>query len=103
MKCKHGFDRCGICHADGSWWEKFDSSDRPAGCPELLKKDREWRDYPIGTKAHAYNGGAWLKTERGWTWNGHTMFPGRTFQTPGADALGACVELPANTEVSSDE
>ena len=60
----------------------------------LLKRDREWRDYPVGTKAHAYNGGAWLKTVRGWQWNGHTRSPGSTFPTPGADAIGACVELP---------
>lgn len=61
---------------------------------EYAKKDRDWRDYPIGTKAHACNGGAWLKTARGWTWNGHTRSPGSTFPTPGADAFGACIELP---------
>jgi hypothetical protein len=61
---------------------------------ELLRQDRDWRDYPLGTKAHAYNGGAWLRTERGWTWNGHTRAPGSTFPTPGADAFGKCVELP---------
>jgi len=66
--------------------------------PIRLKKDREWRDYPLGTKAHAHNGGAWLKTERGWTWNGHTRCPGSTFPTPGADAFGVCIELPTNVE-----
>ncbi len=66
----------------------------------LKKRDREWRDYPIGTKAHAYNGGAWLRTERGWQWNGHTDWPGGTFPTPGGDAIGYCVELPHNAEVS---
>lgn len=66
---------------------------------QLLWKDRDWRDYPVGTKAHAYRGGAWLKTERGWKWNGHTQCPGSTFPTPGADAFGACVELPANGQL----
>lgn len=61
-----------------------------------IRRDRDWRDYPIGTKAHAYNGGAWLKTERGWTWNGHTRFPGSTFPTPGADAFGVCIPARAD-------
>ena len=61
---------------------------------DLIEHDRDWRDYPIGTKAHAYNGGAWLRTERAWTWNGHTRSPGSTFPTPGADAFGKCIELP---------
>lgn len=64
---------------------------------DLKKRDREWRGYPLGTKAHAFNGGAWLRTERGWQWNGHSSNPGSTFQTPGADAFGYCVELPHNT------
>lgn len=62
----------------------------------MKKRDREWRDYPVGTKAHAFHGGAWLRTERGWQWNGHTCSPGSTFPTPGADACGYCVELPHN-------
>ena len=62
----------------------------------LARKDRDWRDYQVGTKAHAYTGGAWLRTERGWQWNGHTDWPGGTFPTPGADAIGECVELPHN-------
>ena len=30
------------------------------------KKDRKWNEYPIGTKAHAFNGGYWIRNERGW-------------------------------------
>lgn len=55
----------------------------------LLVKDRDWRDYPLGTKAHAYNGGYWVRVVNGWKW-----FSGSTFPTPGADAIGKCVELP---------
>jgi hypothetical protein len=54
-----------------------------------IKKDRDWRDYPIGTKAHAFDGGHWIRVERGWKW-----FNGSTFPTPGADAIGDCIELP---------
>jgi len=50
-------------------------------------KDRPWKDYPIGTKAHALMGGWWTKTERGWQWGS-----GATFPTPGADATS--VTLP---------
>lgn len=61
----------------------------------LLRKDREWSAYPIGTKAHAYNGGCWVKNERGWKWNGHLAWSnGGTYPQPGPDACGACVELP---------
>lgn len=60
----------------------------------MIKRDKDWRAYPIGTKAHAYNGGAWLRTDRGWQWNG-----GVTFPTPGADAIGYCIELPENASV----
>lgn len=78
------------------------SIERPVGRPvperALLEQDREWRDYPPGTKAHAYNGGAWLKLDNGrWQWNGHTKTPGSSFQAPGPDACGACVQLPAAT------
>lgn len=56
---------------------------------ELKRQDRDWSDYPIGTKAHAVMGGYWIKTEGGWKWNS-----GSTFPTPGGDACGRCVELP---------
>jgi len=49
---------------------------------------KDWSEYPIGTKAHAVNGGYWTKTERGWQWCG-----GATFPTPGAGVIG--VELPS--------
>ena len=67
-------------------------------CPEcgarIQQQDRIWSDYPLGTLAHAYNGGAWLRVHGGWQWNGHTPNPGDTFYTPGGEAIGACVELP---------
>lgn len=51
--------------------------------PEWIKVDREWRDYPVGTKAKAIGGGYWIKTRRGWKWP-----TGSTFPTPGGDASG---------------
>lgn len=45
------------------------------------KPDRPWREYPIGTRAFAINGGHWTKTPRGWKW-----CTGATFPTPGGDA-----------------
>lgn len=54
-----------------------------------LRKDRDWRYYPIGTKAHAITGGHWTRVERGWKW-----CTGSTFPTPGGDACGECIELP---------
>lgn len=44
--------------------------------------DRPWREYPIGTKAHALMGGHLIKTERGWKWH-----CGNTLPSPGADAF----------------
>jgi len=38
-----------------------------------------WDKYPIGTKAHHYMGGHWIRTEHGWKW-----CTGDTFPTPGA-------------------
>lgn len=52
-------------------------------------KDRPWNEYPVGTKVHAYDGGFWIRVERGWKW-----CSGDTFPTPGGDATGACIELP---------
>ena len=58
----------------------------------VAEKAVAWRgrrgDYPIGTKAHHFNGGHWTRTERGWQWNG-----GDTFPQPGPDAFE--VEIPA--------
>jgi len=55
--------------------------------PKLEKIDKPWKSYPIGTKAHAFNGGYWTKTARGWKW-----CTGATFPTPGGDVRW--VELP---------
>lgn len=57
--------------------------------PSRVAVDRPWGQYPIGTKAHAYNGGYWIRVANGWKWHN-----GSTFPTPGADAIGNCVELP---------
>ena len=46
-----------------------------------------YKDCPIGTKAHAVMGGWWTKTERGWKW-----CTGDTFPTPGGDVIK--IELP---------
>lgn len=43
--------------------------------------DRDWSEYPIGTKAHAIMGGHWTKTALGWKW-----CTGATFPTPGGEA-----------------
>lgn len=48
-----------------------------------IQKDRDWADYPIGTKAKALMGGYWIKTDLGWKW-----YCGATFPTPGGDADG---------------
>ncbi len=64
-----------------------------------LRVDRPWREYPLGTKAHACIGGYWLKMAHGWKWNGPNG-NGGAFPTPGGDACGACIELPeTNVEV----
>jgi hypothetical protein len=64
----------------------------------LLCVDRPWSAYPLGTKAHSCMGGWWLRTERGWQWNGkHGTFP-----TPGGEACGACIELPLSNAYSPD-
>jgi hypothetical protein len=30
-----------------------------------IKKDRPWNEYPIGTKAYAFNGGYWERVRLG--------------------------------------
>lgn len=53
--------------------------------------DRDWSDYPTGTRAYGWNGGWWERVERGWQPNvSKDVFP-----APGGDAVGACIELPA--------
>jgi len=57
-----------------------------------IEIDRPFIEYPIGTKAYAYNGGYWIKAgARAWKWH-----CGDTFPTPGADARW--VELPEETK-----
>ena len=58
--------------------------------PKLIGQTKPWSAYPIGTKAHSYNGGYWVRVERGWKW-----CTGDTFPTPGGEAVGMCIELPA--------
>ena len=41
---------------------------------------------PIGTKAPAFMGGHWIKTERGWKWSS-----GATFPRPGGDWTGELI------------
>lgn len=48
---------------------------------------------PIGTKAQAFDGGYWVKVERGWKW-----FTGDTFPRPGADFNGK-ISLPTIAEL----
>ena len=61
--------------------------------PVRLAVDRAWSEYPIGTKAHAFNGGYWIRVANGWKWCSGSVFP-----TPGADACGQCIELPQGEE-----
>ncbi len=65
--------------------------------PIRVAKDRDWSKYPIGTKAHAFNGGHWIRVECGWKW-----FNGSTFPTPGGDAIGKCIEFPPTFQLSDD-
>jgi hypothetical protein len=67
---------------------------------EMTAVDRPWSDYPLGTLAHALGGGAWLRVEHGWQWNGHSPHPGSTFPTPSADAV--LVTLPDAAEFDAD-
>lgn len=48
-----------------------------------IKKDRDWSEYPEGTKAKAVMGGHWVRVKRGWKWH-----LGDTFPSPGGDATG---------------
>jgi len=58
--------------------------------------DRPWKDYPVGTRAHAVNGGHWMKIESGrWRW-----CTGSTFETPGGDTCS--ITLPEDTGVTNE-
>jgi hypothetical protein len=48
-----------------------------------IRDNRQWNEYPIGTKAKALMGGYWIKEKGGWRWPGGALFP-----TPGGDATG---------------
>lgn len=63
-----------------------------------LPKDRDWSDYPIGTKAHSCGGGWWIRVRGGWKWCTGDTFPG-----PGGDACGNCVELPEPPALQYDD
>lgn len=51
-------------------------------------KTKDWKDYPVGTKAFAVGGGYWERVKTGWKW-----CTGATFPTPGGDASGI-IEMP---------
>ena len=51
----------------------------------------DWGKYPVGTKVFSVGGGHWVKTRRGYKWNG-----GSTFPTPGGSWCR--IELPTSTE-----
>jgi hypothetical protein len=70
---------------------------QPSGSVRLCK-DRKWLDYPLGTKAYACTGGYWRRVRRGWKW-----YCGDTFPSPGADAIGACIELPKYLDAIKDK
>ncbi len=45
---------------------------------KMVTQYKDWKDYPIGTKAYAIEGGFWEKKLTGWKW-----CTGATFPTPG--------------------
>ncbi len=57
-----------------------------------IKADKDWSEYPIGTKAPATMGGHWERVERGWKWCN-----GATFPRPGGDATGEVI-LPVSMD-----
>jgi len=59
-----------------------------------IKKDKDWSEYPIGTKAKAIGGGYWERSDNGWKWCN-----GSTFPRPGADASGFVV-LPLSNSIN---
>lgn len=65
---------------------------------QYMKKNADWSDLPIGTKAQAIMGGYWIKREHGWQWNEN----GGVFPRPGGDASGM-VKTPIEFDLSADE
>lgn len=72
-------------------------SNKKLPADKWIKKDREWSEYPEGTKAIAVMGGHWVKVKRGWKWH-----LGDTFPSPGGDATGE-VCLPVDQLPTSKE
>jgi len=57
---------------------------------------REWRDYPVGTRAMAIEGGHWIKQQDGrWRWHCGNAFP-----TPGGTV--SAVRLPGSEKEDAD-
>jgi len=68
------------------------------GYQRVIRALRRIEDAPLGTKAPAFNGGAWLKVANGWRWNGHTSYPGDIFPRPMGGWTGDLIypnDLPA--------
>lgn len=74
-------------HSHRSRCSTMSAADYVSEVKRQVKKDREWREYPVGTKARAIRGGHWYKMPNGWKWNGPNG-NGGTFPTPGGDASG---------------
>ena len=53
-----------------------------------ITHDRDFSEYPVGSKAFDINGGHWERVQRGWKW-----LNGDTFGTPGASHTNT-IELP---------
>ena len=64
---------------------------------DRIERDRDWGDYPVGTRAYSKHGGWWLRVADGWQWAGGSRFAGSTVPTPGRNAVGACIRLPASS------
>lgn len=63
-----------------------------------IKRELNWNEYPIGTKAKAIMGGHWFKTQLGWKWNGPDG-SGGSFPTPGGDNAGeVCLPIYVNSK-----
>lgn len=60
-----------------------------------MKRKKDWKDYPIGTKAYALGGGHWTKTQKGWEW-----FNGDVYPSPGGDVIN--IEKPAAQKTPMD-
>ena len=66
--------------------------------PRKITQSRSWKCYPVGTKVHSVNGGFWIRLNIGWKW--HT---GEMVKCPGKEAVGNCIELPAQPSMSQEK